>query len=322
MFGKGIKIKVYSVNYDPQATVKEKLVVEDHYKSGVSSLYGNATSFEERRKFLQKKRINNYLKLLFDNIAKNVSLRLDECRIATFLVKNLKDNMLVEFVDSNKYALKEGSIEILFNIDSLTLLKFWSQDNSINSTAKYLVYPITRYSTFNPSNYNKKLLEDLILEKCNKERDKYNSGHVKANVTCSLAAQHHSDYMLHYNILSHDETFNGFKGQSIKSLNGKKTIDPADRIVHFHSDTLTNSFFAGEICLYNSIHPIGFSYNSLAVQIINIWKCSPRHYKIMLYTGSVASFNVSIGKNRIYATGVFAFIGDKSRSCNNTCVRK
>ena len=38
MFGKGIKIKVYSVNYDPQATVKDKLVVEDHYDNPTQNL--------------------------------------------------------------------------------------------------------------------------------------------------------------------------------------------------------------------------------------------------------------------------------------------
>jgi uncharacterized protein YkwD len=175
----------------------------------------------------------------------------------------------------------------------------------------------TRKSYIDPQNINKKLIEDLLLEKCNIERKKNNSPNLVSHPSCSLASQHHSDYMSFYDTLGHDEPINGFKGHNIKSVWGDKFVTPEDRLEYFHSfkkDDPQDLLFLGEIC--QSSPTFGFlksnernteTYESFTEKVIQSWKGSPKHYKNMCDNLSdYGYFTFSTNKSGTKLSGVFA----------------
>jgi uncharacterized protein YkwD len=166
----------------------------------------------------------------------------------------------------------------------------------------------TRNSYIDPQNINKKLIEDLLLEKCNIERKKNKTPNLVSHPSCSLASQHHSDYMSFYDTLGHVEPINGFKGHNIKSIKdkGDKFVTPKDRLEYFteKSNNYEQWYLVGEICY--SGPKIEGTYENFTKFVIQSWKSSPGHNFLMCTDlFEYGSFTFSSNKNRTFLTGVF-----------------
>jgi hypothetical protein len=187
----------------------------------------------------------------------------------------------------------------------------------------------TRETHVDFNNINKKFLETLMIEKCNGERDKFKQPHVIFNPVCSLAAQHHSEYMLHYNILNHDESYNGFNGQFFDYYHdenvpegtiGSYGITFSDRLDHFtniynkEKNSKKKYYAETEICrsLGNNIYPnFSYTYDEFAYMLVHGYIKSKLHYEAMTQNNvKYCSFNIAHtfkdGRLKLYLTGLFA----------------
>jgi hypothetical protein len=125
---------------------------------------------------------------------------------------------------------------------------------------------------FNKVNYT--LLNDLIFQKHNEEREKEGSQLRIKDDICKSASQYQVDYMSTYSVVCHDND---------KSFRGVILSGPRDRFNYFSKGSKLNQTYHGEIC-YNFFcgksHKI--TYEDLAQQTINAFLSSVPHKVVML----------------------------------------
>jgi hypothetical protein len=118
--------------------------------------------------------------------------------------------------------------------------------------------------TIRLSSLNYRLLDSLVWVECNVYRKSKNLKPVKWNDTIYKAASHHSEYQSYFNILAHGEPDSVPKRE--KEQLHYRTMKP----------------FCAEICLARSFIDGAETYDAIAKTIIDQWKHSPGHNKIMI----------------------------------------
>lgn len=167
----------------------------------------------------------------------------------------------------------------------------------------------TKNDTIDFKKVNYGLLNQLLFEKCNQEREKIGSQTLTTNEVCKSAAQYQVDYMSNFLITTH---------YNDKSFRGVQLYKPRDRFEYFNTQLKSNSTYHGEIC-FNAILNLDekFTYDQLAQRVINGFMGSHSHKAIMTNTtvyestqfGAFASTaNISGGYFNFYVTGVFGYV--------------
>jgi len=161
-------------------------------------------------------------------------------------------------------------------------------------------------ATIQGTNAERAQLEKLVKEKIDSVRIKHKRTTLAINEVLYKAAAHHSDYIKDKNKLSHTETTKGLK-------------TPQERADYFGAQRL----LVGENVMFTDYNisittTKGKKYKpnnleTLANLIVQIWIDSPSHFKNMMvkeYTLTAVAISFDTSKNRVFATQLFAYIGE------------
>lgn len=166
----------------------------------------------------------------------------------------------------------------------------------------------TKTDTVDFKNVSYKLLNQLIFEKCNQEREKVGSDYILQNDVCSNSAEYQSNYMSNFNEITHHNN-NIFRGITL--------YKPIDRFNYFNQKFKSTHIYKGEICFSASLD-LGskYTYDQLSQKVIDGYMFSQGHKTIMLsqplrcskqYGDFSSSSNIENGVFNLYVAGVLGY---------------
>jgi len=167
------------------------------------------------------------------------------------------------------------------------------------------------------TNINYKLLNSLVFEYSNLERENIKVPKLIEEKTCLMASNYQSEYLKTNIVFSHKNS---------KELKGIKLVNPEDRFNFFKEKTKITQLYSGEIlCRYeiNLINKI--SYENLAKTVVSTWMNSLPHKVHLIkwaeYTTKemfcgFTSSSIILSSNRIsfYFVGVISYEIDEKKS--------